>query len=501
MRQTPRAPRGARRNLQSPKSRRGAIAVAFAVGASAVLGAAALATEAGLWYAARRNAQTAADLAAYAAVAQIAWRGSNNAAGAVTVGRSVAAANGFATDTQPTTVTVTPCIWTAPTCVANNAAPNAVQVDIEQTQRLGLAALISDTPPIVRVRGVATIRNVSRACLLSLTGETSMTGSSTVNADECAVASNRQGESIDCGNAATINVGSFVAVGTAASECSNRGAPVLENQLPITDPYAHLQNVTLPSFQQNDCQKTNGNGSIVTTLPNGGRRYEPLPYNMNSTGPYTAETAICDDIRLNNANDELILVPGTYFFADADLRVTGGYVRCPTCTGGQGVTLVFTQLTQGSGNNSNNRFGNIHITGGDVQLSAPSSGPWYNETFVRPNPSSPGTNETTSIFDGILVYRDVRATPNNEKNVDNLSNTHTARITGNADAIRLDGAMYLPSSQVFVAGTAAVANDAQDCQSIVAATVQVTGNSGLSVSGCRARGTAVAESRVIRLVQ
>lgn len=466
----------------------------------------ALATEGGLWYAARRNAQTAADLGAYAGVAQLAWQGVANAGqtAAINVGRSVAATNGFASGVDNSTVTVTPCIWGGgPSCAASTVNPNAVQVDISQVQRLGIARLISSTPPTVNVRAIAALRNTSSACMLSLNGQTTITGNNTLGAPNCAVASDRTGTSIDCGNSATITVQAFYAVGTASDPC-DRGGPVFERQIRIEDPYAYIQSAALPSFRNQDCQTVNNSAnSIRQTAGNNSSNFiwRPLPYNGTVTIPNNVRAAICDDIKINSG-DQLILTPGTYFFADANLQVTGGTVSCPTCTGDTGVTLVFTQLSQNSNaNNSTNRFGTIEITGGTINLHAPTTSPWYQASVTREDPLNPGTTETTSVFDGILVYRDYRATPNNTKNVDNASHPNTATITGNADAISMDGGFYFPSTQLFVAGTSAVATNQTDCQSIVASTIQVTGNSDVSITGCPQRGTTVAHARVIRLVQ
>jgi Flp pilus assembly protein TadG len=486
--------------------RRGSVAVAFAVGATAVLGMVALATEGGVWYAARRNAQTAADLAAFAGVAQLAWRGQGNAGynAAISVGASVAATNSFVTETDPqtgaagrTTVTVTPGVWNWSTAsfTASATNPTAVEVTIRQTQRLGIAGIFASTPPVVNVRGIAAIRAASDACILSLTGQTTITGNNTLNAPQCAVASNRPGPSIDCGNSATINVLALVAVGQAASECDGRGALVLEQQLPMADPYAHLQGVTLPTFRNNECQETRtGRANTIATSIATGTRYRPLPYNMSSTGPYTAATAICDRISIASG-DELIFVPGTYFFYGENLKVTGGTVSCDGCTNGQGVTLVFT-----GPDNGNNSIGTLEITGGSVNLAAPTVGPWYNETYNRPDPASPGTIENTGIYDGILVYRDVRAGPNNSRQLDSINNPNTLRINGNADGTNLDGGIYAPSSEIYVAGTSENSSAQEDCQSMVAATIQFTGNSRLALTGCANRGTAITQTRVLRLV-
>jgi Flp pilus assembly protein TadG len=502
------------------RSRRGAVAAAFVVASTAVLGMVALATEGGVWYAARRNAQTAADMGAFAGVAQLAWRGqdANGQTLALAAGRTTAANNGFASDRRAdgtagnTTVTVQTGVWNAAAgrFVPTTSNPTAVQVEVRQIQRLGIAGIFANDPPIVNVRAVANIQALSSACILSLTGQLTITGASSVVAPDCALASNRQGESIDCGASQqnNINVLAMIAVGTASAPCDNRGALVMETQIAMADPYQYVRDAwpaAMPNIRNNDCQDVDTGrnnvrrSSIVQPNAAGGSTWRPLPSNSAAFGG--AVTGICDDIKLSNAADELILTPGTYFFADANLQVSGGRVSCPTCTGGQGVTLVFTALTTGNNNNRvANRIGTIQITGGDIDLTAPTQGPWYTYPVTREDPQNPGTTEATSIFDGMLVFRDPRAQPNNTKNVDNMANTNTARITGNSDSIRMDGGFYMPSTQVFVAGNTAVGTTQDDCQSIVGATIQITGNSGLDVRGCAQRGTNVARTRVIRLV-
>jgi Flp pilus assembly protein TadG len=506
--------------LSCLRDRRGAIAVAFAVGSTAVLGMVALATEGGVWYAARRNAQTAADMGAFAGVAQLAWRGQDSAGQtlALNAGRGTAASNGFTNDRRTdgtagrTRVDVQVGVWDAAAArfVPTTSSPTAVQVEVRQIQRLGIAGIFANDPPVVNVRAVATIKALSSACILSLTGQTTITGNNTLNAPDCAIASNRPGESIDCGQNASRNMDvlGLIAVGTASAPCDNTGAQIFENQISLADPYQYVRNAWLanpPSIRNNDCQDVDNRAnprrnSIVQPDPDGsGSVWRPLPYNNSALGGGTV-TAICDDVKIQ-AGDQMILTPGTYFFADANLQITGGQVSCPTCTNGQGVTLVFTQISTGAGGTrGNNRIGTIQVTGGDIQLTAPTAGPWYTDPVTRENPLVPGTTEATSIFDGMLVFRDPRAIPNNTKNVDNLSNPNTARITGNSDTINMDGGFYLPTTQIFVGGTPAVATNVNDCQSIVGATIQVTGNSTLDVRGCAQRGTNVARTRVIRLV-
>ena len=494
-------------SLRRGLNRKGAVAVAFVIASTALLGMAALATEGGLWYSARRNGQTAVDLAAYAGVAQLAWRGTGQTGrtAAIAAARQTAAANGFATEpSRPTHVHITLCRWNGSTCTPDNVSPNAVQADVDQPQRMGLAQLISSTPPVMRARAIAAIEIQDSACILSLAGSLVMGGNSTVLAPECTASSNRAGPtSIQCGNSGTLDLLSLRAVGTTNDFCDALGIPIREDQLPATDPYAHLQNAAdwMPTFRPNECQETRLGrpGSIATTETVNDVStlvYRPRPY--NSSGAYMTPTAICDDIKINT-NDQTVLelVPGTYFFNNADLQVNGGRVNCPTCTGGQGVTLVFTGPNR-------NSVGTASITGGTVDLNAPRVGPWYQgtNTYNRFDPLT-GNFVTAQTFEGMLLYRIDGTDRPNDNNPDNTNDPNTIRINGNADNVSFDGGIYAPTSAIFLAGNSATSTDQTDCQSVVGGIVRTLGGAtlGLSLEGCAQYGTSISQNRVVRLVQ
>ena len=507
-----------RPSLRRGLNRKGAVAVAFAIASTALLGMAALATEGGLWYSARRNGQTAVDLAAYAGVAQLAWRGTGQAGrtAAITAARETAAANGFATEpSHPTHVHITLCRWNGSTCTRDDVSPNAVQVDVDQPQRMGLAQLISSNPPVMRARAIAAIEVQDRACILSLEGSLVMGGNSAVDAPECTASSNRPGPtSIQCGNSGDLDLLSLRAVGTTNPFCDDLGVPIREDQLPATDPYRHLLNgygwppntsSWMPNFRtngkpgtpSNDCQVTAlGEPNSIASSSGTGVIYRPLPY--NSTGPYTTPRVLCD---LPNITDgsELELVPGTYFFSGkaGSLTVTGGRVTCPDCVNGRGVTLVFTGPNRSD-------VATATITGGFVNLNAPTTGPWYQgtNTYTRIDPVT-GALVTADTFEGILIYRIDGTERPNDNNPDSTSDPNTMRINGNADSVNLNGAIYAPTSAVFLAGGSAVETNMTDCQSIVAGIVRTLGNASLALSlnGCAQYGTSISENRVIRLVQ
>ena len=171
---------------------------------------------------------------------------------------------------------------------------------------------------------------------------------------------------------------------------------------------------------------------------------------------------------MNTAPDALIRLDGvtktfgsTTALNNASLQVNGGArIICPTCTDGAGVTIVLTGAP--------NQVGTIDINGGaTASLRAPS------------DPQDPD-------FRGVLFYRDARATGGGTQ----------VTINGGAD-LDLQGGLYFPSSAVKYAG----GGNAEGCTVLVAATIELTGNATAGVNGCSASATAVAHTRIARLIE
>src|SRR5262249_48773380 len=130
----------------------------------------------------------------------------------------------------------------------------------------------------------------------------------------------------------------------------------------------------------------------------------------NSTGAYS-------DLKVTTGGT-VTFSPGTYFFYNATISISGGTVN------GTGVTLVLL------GDSS------LSINGGTVNLSAPT------------------TNTTSSLLNGVLI--DDQA-PNKSKN----------QVTVNGGGtVRLGGAMYFPNVDVNWSGTAQNANTT--CSEVIA---------------------------------
>ncbi len=455
--------------------RKGVFGAALAVASVAMLGMTALAAEGGKWYLVRRNAQSAADVAALAGAVTMAWQGTGatGQAAGVAASQAVSTSNGF-TNASPTVVTPTPCIWNAGTCTPDSTAPNAMRVTISQPQSSILARLVSSLSPVVNVNAVAVLRKIGDACTLSRNNPTTFTGSNSLAVTDCVLASNyTPSGSIDCGgnaNPITLSNSALYSVGPA-TRCDDLGANALLRGPPATDPYAALKSATWPTPSGNQCQQAN---QMRTGSGNQPRIWTPQPWTSG------APRFICADISIQN-NDQLNLAPGLYFFYGSSLDVSGGTVGI---TGSGGVTLVFLA------GNGNSAPGTVKITGGTTNLRAPLA-------TESPDYLLPGNYPQLR---GMLMYRQYVAS--DDVPGINLNNNQTIRFNGSPGSINLSGGMYFPTSQVFVAGVAGTGATLQDCTSIVASEITFTGNSTVAVNGCEENyGANVSKLTVVRLVQ
>ncbi|WP_158287918.1 pilus assembly protein TadG-related protein [Falsiroseomonas bella] len=411
--------------------------MAFAGTAVVLFGAVAIAADAGVWYSARRGAQNAADVAAAAAATSLAMSG---AAPARTAGLDVAARNGFP-NLAPTSVAVN----IPPSSGANSTNPSAVEVIVRQQQSLGAAGFFLSAAPTVQGRSVASLRDASNVCVLALTGTLSFGGNSVVDAPNCVLASNRRslagvetnGNSFDVIAFSLSTVGSCPNCTSSRFQLTQRAA---EWQVPVENPFAHLDAKLLPIFNAGTCLDPGNNPTSLAPYETNGRR------------------AYCDDIRLSG-NRTLTLSPGTYYLNNASLSLQGGTLRCPTCTGDSGVTIVLT--------GSPGSIGDITING-NANV----------ENLRAPNaPADPD-------FRGVLLFRDGRAT-----NTGSNGNP-PVRINGGAN-LTLMGGMYFPNAHSRFNGTAGTAL----CGVLVGASFEFTGNAG--VARCGEVGTRVPQTRIV----
>jgi hypothetical protein len=339
------------------RDRRGVTALMVAGSASALLAGAALATDVGIWFVARRGMQNAADSAALAAASALA--AGSNATAAQAIATDLVSRNGFA----PGGVTILR-VDTPPTTGSQVGNPAAVEVELRQTQPLRLARLMLREAPQVVARAVGMVRSDANPCVLALTGAMTLWGSTSTSASGCVLASNaRTEDAVAVGGAAELTAYSLRSSGGCAN-CASAGQVTLERppstwQPPTPDPYRALAQKALPG------------GAVSASCTNSLEPYE------------TTGKVYCGPLKTTGGN-VLTVTPGTYYIRNGDVSLQGGGIVCPGCTGGQGVTFVLTGDPA--------RIGSVTINGNaTLQASAPR------------DPADPD-------WKGVLFYRDPRAT-------------------------------------------------------------------------------------------
>ena len=237
------------------------------------------------------------------------------------------------------------------------------------------------------------VANVDGEVCLYALNRLDLGGNSTTQASRCAMAAGSGGIGIT--GSAAVRAAQLVTTG-ACSGCSGgdvwtdatrtaRPTVVANRAQAVPDPFVNLRNWT-PAPPA--CRAGNITGSMSIT---------------------PAQGAICNNVSIG-PGQTLILAPGLYYFNNADLDVKGRIA-------GAGVTLVFTGDT--------NRVGTISI---NSQANGSLSGPT--------SPLIPGYPES----DGLVIYRDARATNNGSAKQVSLNGGGT---------MALNGGIYLPTSDVL----------------------------------------------------
>jgi Flp pilus assembly protein TadG len=421
------------------RDRRGVTAVAFGVTATIVVGFVALGTEGGTWYLTRREAQNAADPAAYAGAVRLSLAqyslGLTLASGqaqAIAASADDATRNGFTNGQANTAVTVN----TPPTSGSNAGNTTAVEVIITRTPARLISRLFLAADPVIRTRAVAALEVNGKVCVLALKAGLTLQGNSTT-ATNCSLASNATSSSaINVNGNPTVNVTSLISSG-GCSGCS--GLPAQTYQPPAKDPYTALNSTTYS--KPTTCLATppsTGTGTYSIAVP-------------------TATQGFCSNLGLNTNGYTWDFAPGTYLFWNSSLKVTGGNITCTGCTNGAGVTFIF------AGSNAS-QVGTVSVnTTGTVTLTAPGSG----------------------AYAGILIYRDY---------IGSSSGNPEVQITGSA-SMTLTGAIYAPSSYVSFSG-----NSGTNCLILDASRVNISGTSTFSGQACP-NTYGVPLSQIVKLVE
>jgi hypothetical protein len=245
-----------------------------------------------------------------------------------------------------------------------------------------------------------------------VTGQLLASGSTTVSAPNCILGTNSTlADAISIGGLATVTATSL----TSSGGCVGCDAATLERSpatyaAPSTNPLAYVERKPLPNFTSASCTRdayildSKTNTYVVDTIPGNNKVTTSLVI-----APPAAGRALCG-LAISGTGTVVTLNPGTYYFFDSSLTMTGGTLQCrlpgtPTnpvgaaCPSGQGVTIVFT------GSSLFADIGGPNITGSTINLTAPTAAGMANNY----DPNYPGNKD----YAGILFFRDRRSTGGN----------------------------------------------------------------------------------------
>ncbi len=354
---TTRAPAARRGQLaRLLRDRDGFILAMVAILLPALIGVTGLGVETGLWYAIKRQNQSAADEAALSAAMEVAAGKSDVTAQA----NCTAWRNGFdssvSSSTCPTSLTgVT--VNNPPASGTHSGNNKFVEVILSQPQNALFASLYLANVTI-NTRGVAGPSGSTPACILALgttgtdvsasgNGDADLTGCSvdTNSASSSSVALNGKNSQL---KAYTINTSGGVSPGNGTLTLTK---PATTNAAATADPYASVTHAVPPS-----CSPGNS-----TSTPTPGNCYSGISITSTVT-----------------------LAAGVYYISGGQFSVTGhGNVT------GSGVTIVLFNSAS------------VNIAGqASVTLSAPTSGTWQGVLFWQDAASSP-CNSTTCPSIGV----------------------------------------------------------------------------------------------------
>ncbi|RYC23142.1 pilus assembly protein TadG-related protein [Ciceribacter ferrooxidans] len=402
----------------------GAVAVIAAIVFPVVVGAMGLGAETGYWYFKQRELQHAADVAAHAAAVR--YRAGDGLSSLDAAATTVAVASGFASSSGELDVST-----------EAGSGGGKVTVVISETHARLFSSVFSSAPVVFGARAVAQVTGGSKACVLALSnsasGAVTVTGSTEVQLSGCSVVSNstasdaflmKNGSAMMSTDCVYTVGGAMTTSGLTLTGCA---APV-ERVPPTADPFASVAEPDDMQIQQLPCR-------TLDYISNSTYAFDRLP---------SGEEAIrfCGGLDIKG---NVTLKPGLYILDGGDFTVTAG-----ANLSGSGVTLL---LVNGAA---------AKLTGnGDIDLSAPTSGPYAGLLFFA-------SRKTTG-----LVHE----------------------ITGNSESI-LQGNIYMPTGQLAFTGNSSVSGG---CTQIVADQVVFTGNS--SMETCALSSDEILVGQTVALIE
>ncbi|MEO6360814.1 MAG: pilus assembly protein TadG-related protein [Sphingomicrobium sp.] len=325
----------------------------------------------------------------------------------------------------------------------------AVRVQLGFSKRLNFSSMFISSPPTITADATATIVPDGKYCVISLeSGDVTgidATGSTTVNLG-CGGKTNSTSMSAAVATGSSLVKMTPVAAvgGIPASTHWGNGTVLQPFSLAQADPF-----INVPPPTPSGCQTF-----AAMVAANGGSK-DFSTSRTSATSVYCIkETGGNPDFQVQG---DVNLGKGTYVLDGTDLSMsaTNASLTCSGCT------IVLTSSTAATDPGS---IGNVHITGGKLNLTSPEAG---------------------NTYAGIAIYQDRRATAYN----DNIFN-------GNG-ASALEGALYFPNGDLTFAGTT---GQSTSCLQLVGRRITFTGNSNIQNNCTGAGGGNSFEGKKVRLV-
>jgi hypothetical protein len=492
-------------SLRLLRDTRGVTVVLVALGFTVLIGFVALGVETGLWYAIKRQDQSAADAAALSGAYEVA--AGQLYSDVCALAKRDAASNGFpfqsytCPNTSPGCTNPSSgqmCANNPPVSGASNGDDKAVEVILSRQQDAYFASLFRPNVTITS-RSVAKVNLPGYTCDLSLANSgtgISVQGSATLNLTGCGMAANSSSASsisFGGGNNDNLNASWFQTVGNYSSN----GNPVLNvptrltDSTPVTDPYScnppqlgcagkilypsqsattPVVVTTTPAQANPPCFATTGNATL-----------QPGLYGKSSGSGKCSNNTGSSHAPMEFTSGTTTLCPGVYYLDGEDgnglaFYVHGGAVNmstagatsngvtCPS-NGMNGVMIISLSL-------SGNKGGGFEIaSGSNVILSAPTS----------KNPSTCTLGSSPCIPSGILFYQDPASA---DTSTHGGGLTSDSSITANGTT-SLQGAMYIPATNAKFSG-----NANSTCFIVISLTMTYTGDSTMAgnQTNCQAVG-------------
>lgn len=419
-----------------------------------LVGAAGLATDTIQWTLWKRQLQRAADSAAIAGVYQRIQQDQQAAVDAA-VANDIAPTKQRMTFVQRTGLTLNAGYPDVDLLENSGDRISRVRVMLETQRSLAFSSMFMTSPPVIRaVATAASVPGGDTYCVIGLDPSAKSTGieiggSTDINMGECSMIANSRNTNeaaTNTGSGSKVKARSLAAVGGVKYSADWNIKNYYPSSPPLVDPLATLPIPKIPD----KCQE---NISINST-PN-----SVIDRSTDTTATGDAGKIVCVTGGLN-IKGNVTLGAATYVIdgGDISMTATGTSLKCTGCT------IILTN----SSNAANT--GNILLTGGTVDLTAPSA--------------------EGEPYRGIAIYQDRLATDDGKKGQN--------KITGNSSS-GVVGAIYMPNRSLLYNGGGKIS---ATCVQLIGKRVEFSGSSNIKLSSeCGAEGLPnLGAGRVVRLV-